>query len=291
MPMDKQALVDAIRNSGGKRWALAEVDDLWPRIELLQNTGRFGSLISQLAAANDKSNFLALVLEANFAYQFESQGLQLAYEVKQEPGKPSTVDFLRQTPAGKRAYLELRLLQQRKSIKDMIDEQLQKYGIYKVLLGGDDEKREVERLQNTILAKVQDAKGAPIKFFSTDPDVLNIVVVDVSETILGTIDLYDCLLATYGDPAVDEVYRRNVFGLFQEDKPEYPLRIHNLATKYAHLRSRIHGVLFLFRQPDSGVIAYSLQQYMVWNRALVDEPTAQQVYPYLSAAIPLRQND
>jgi len=63
--MDKQALVDAIRNSGGKRWALAEVDDLWPRIELLQNTGRFGSLISQLTEANDKSNFLALVLEAN----------------------------------------------------------------------------------------------------------------------------------------------------------------------------------------------------------------------------------
>src|SRR5689334_4018490 len=98
MPMDKQALVDAIRSSGGKQWALAEVDDLWPRVELLQNTGRYGSLISQLAAANDKNNFLALVLEVNFAYQLESQGKQLAYEVKQNAGKPSTVDFLRQTP-------------------------------------------------------------------------------------------------------------------------------------------------------------------------------------------------
>jgi len=226
-----------------------------------------------------------------FAYQFESQGLQLAYEVKQEPGKPSTVDFLRQTPAGKRAYLELRLLQQRKSIKDMIDEQLQKYGIYKVLLGGDDEKREVERLQSTILTKVQDASGAPIKFFSTDADVLNIVVVDASETILGTIDIYDCLLATYGDPAVDEVYRRNIFGLFQEDKPEYPQAIHDLAAKYAHVRSRIHGVMFLFREPDSGIIAYKLQQYIVWNRALVNEATAQQVYGDLSAAIPIRSED
>lgn len=284
--MNKQELIDAIRNSGGKQWALAEVDDLWERVELLQNTGRYGALLSQLAATNDKSNFLALVLEVNFAYQFESQGSQLAYEVKQDAGKPSTVDFLRQTATGKRVYVELRLLQQRKSITTMIDDQLLKHGISKLLLGGDDEKREVERLQGTILAKVQDRKGRPIKFFSTEPDTLNVVVVDVSDTILGTIDVYDCLLATYGDPAVDEVYRRDLFGLFQEDKVEYPQRIHDLAAKYAHIRSRVHGVLFLFREPGSGILAYGLQQYTVWNRALVTEQIAQQVYPDLSTAIP-----
>ena len=212
--MNKQALVDAIRNSGGKQWALAEVDDLWPRVELLQNTGRYGSLLSQLAAANDKSNFLALVLEVNFAHRFESQGLRLDYEVKQEAGKPSTVDFLRQTPTANRVYLELRLLQQRKSIATMIDEQLQKFGVYRLLMGGDDERREVERLQSVILAKVQDGKGGPIKFFSVDAGIVNIVVVDATDTILGMIDIHDCLLATYGDPAVDEDYRRNIFGLF-----------------------------------------------------------------------------
>ena len=284
--MNKRELIDAIRNSGGKQWALAEVDDLWERVELLQNTGRYGALLSQLAATNDKSNFLALVLEVNFAYQFESQGSQLAYEVKQDAGKPSAVDFLRQTATGKRVYLELRLLQQRKSITTMIDDQLLKHGISKLLLGGDDEKREVERLQGTILAKVQDRKGRPIKFFSTEPDTLNVVVVDVNDTILGTIDVYDCLLATYGDPAVDEVYRRDLFGLFQEDKVEYPQRIHDLAAKYAHIRSRVHGVLFLFREPGSGILAYGLQQYTVWNRALVTEQIAQQVYPDLSTAIP-----
>ena len=71
---------------------------------------------SQLASANDKNNFLALVLEVNFAHQFESHGIQLIYEVKQDPGKPSTVDFLRTTAGGKRVYLELRLLQEAKSI-------------------------------------------------------------------------------------------------------------------------------------------------------------------------------
>ena len=48
-------------------------------------------------------------------------------------------------------------------------------------------------------------------------------------------------------------------------------------------------MLFLFREPDSGIIAYKLQQYLVWNRALVTEAMAQQVYGDLSAAIPVRQ--
>lgn len=287
--MDKQALADAIRSSGGEQWALAEVDDVWPCIELLQNTGRYSALISQLAAANDKSNFLALVLEVNFAHQFESQGLRLDYEVKQDAGKPSTVDFLRQTPAS-RVYLEVRLLQQRKSIATMIEEQLERFGIYRLLMGGDDERREVERLQGVILAKVQDGKGTPVKFFSTEAGIVNIVVVDVTDTILGTIDVYDCLLATYGDPAVDEVYRRNIFGLFQEDKQEYPQRIHDIAAKYAHIRSRVHGVLFLFRAPNAGIIAYKLEQYLVWNRAMVNEATARQVYADLSRALPVRQD-
>ena len=286
--MDKQGLVDAICNSGAKRWALAEVDDLWPRIESLQDTERYGALISQLASANDKNNFLALVLEVNFAHQFESQGIELIYEVKQDPGKPSTVDFLRTTAGGKRVYLELRLLQEAKSIAALIDEQLEKFGVYRLFMGGEDEKREVERLQGTILGKVQDGDGTPIKFFSTEPGVVNIVVVDATKSLLGNIDAFDCLLATYGDPAVEEVYRRKIFGLFQEDKPEYPQSIHDLAAKYAHIRSRLHGVAFLFREPDTGIISYKLEQYLIWNRALVDEPTAQHVFGDLTTAIPIR---
>lgn len=229
------------------------------------------------------------MFEVNFAHQFESQGRQLAYEVKQDPDKLSTVDFLRTTARGDRVYLELRLLQQAASIKAIIDEQLQKYGVYRILMGGDEEKREVERLQGTILGKVQDRHGNPIKFFSTDPDVLNVVVVDATKSILGTIDIYDCLLATYGDPAVDEEYRRGIFGLFQEDLPEYPQRIRAIAAKYAYLRSRLHGVAFVFRQPNTGIIAYKLEQYVIWNRALVNEATAQDVFNDLTAAIPIRR--
>src|SRR5258708_2195969 len=127
--MDKEVLVEAIRSSGGKQWALDEADALWHRLDFMYKTGRYGQLLSSLAKANDKSNFLALVLEANFAYQFESQGLALTYEVQQDEQERSSIDFLREMSNGDSVYFELRLLQQTQSIKDSINAQLRKWGV------------------------------------------------------------------------------------------------------------------------------------------------------------------
>jgi len=91
--LDKQALIDAVGRSGGKQSALDEADALWAKLDCLKKTGRYGLLLSQLFKANDKSNFLALVLEANFAYQFEAQGLELTYEVKQYAQHKSSIAF------------------------------------------------------------------------------------------------------------------------------------------------------------------------------------------------------
>lgn len=286
--MNKQTLIDAIRTSGGKRWALDEADDLWLRLDFLHKTGRYGQLLSSLVKANDRSNFLALVLEANFAHQFESQGFALVYEVQQDAQKRSSIDFLRKTPNGDSVYFELRLLQQTQSIKDSINAQLQKWGGYSLFMGGDDEQKEVVRLQNTILGKVQEKDGKPIKFFSTDANAANIVVVDATESVLGTVDVHDCMLATHGDPGVEEIYRRQVFGLFQEDRPEYPQRIHDLAAKYSHIRNTLHGVLFLFKEPNTGLLRYRLEQYLMWNPALVDEAEARPILADLARAIPVR---
>ena len=217
--MNKQALIDAIGRSGGQQNALGEADALWAKLDCLKQTGRYGVLLSQLSTTNDKSNFLALVLEANFAYQFELQGLDLTYEVKQNTQHNSSIDFLRKTPSGDSVYFELRLLQQTQSITDSIKTQLQKYYNYRVMLGGQDEQKEVVRIQNTILSKVQDRNGKPIKFFSKNADVVNIIVIDATDSILGMIDLHDCILTAHGDPGVEEIYRRQIFGLFQEVKP------------------------------------------------------------------------
>ncbi len=96
------------------------------------------------------------------------------------------------------------------------------------------------------------------------------------------------MLATHGDPGVEEVYRRQAFGLFQEDRPEYPQRIHDLAAKYSHIRKTLHGVLFLFKEPETSLLGYRLEQYLMWNPALIDEAKARPILADLTRAIPVR---
>jgi hypothetical protein len=293
--MDKQALIAAIRNSGGQQFALNEADDLWTRLDYLQQTGRYGPLLSQLTRANDRSNFLALVLEVNFAYQFESKGLKLTYEVKQNSEANRSIDFLRMAPTGDSVFFELRLLQQAQPIADSISRQLHEGPVYSVAMDGDDEQREVVRIQNTVLSKVQDKGGQPIKFFSTDANTINFVVVDATASILETVDLDDCKLAAYGDPSVGELSRRGIFGLFQDDRPEYPPRIHDLAATYVHLRARLHGILIVFRERGSGILACRLQQYLMLNPALmnparIEEARVRRIVADITSAIPTRRD-
>jgi hypothetical protein len=66
--------------------------------------------------------------------------------------------------------------------------------------------------------------------------------------------------------------------------PNYPLRIHDLASKYAHIRGTIHGILFLSRV-GGRVLTYRLCHYLVWNPALIDEPTARGIIADVSIAI------
>ena len=118
--------------------------------------------------------------------------------------------------------------------------------------------------------------------------MINIVAIDVSSNILGAVDVCDCLLAAYGDPYVNEICRKGVFGLFQEDKPEYLPHIHDLAAKYAHIRKTLHGILFLFRKPGTCILAYQLEQFMMWNPALIDNKRAGRIYNEIASAIPPR---
>lgn len=182
----------------------------------------------------------------------------------------------------------MRLLQQATRITESISAQLQNDQMYRVVLDGQDEQSEVEWIQNTVLGKVQDSDGTPIKFLSTSSNMINIVAIDVSSNILGAVDVCDCLLAAYGDPYVNEICRKGVFGLFQEDKPEYLPHIHDLAAKYAHIRKTLHGILFLFRKPGTCILAYQLEQFMMWNPALIDNKRAGRIYNEIASAIPPR---
>jgi hypothetical protein len=258
---------------------------MWVRVDYLQKTGRYGALVSQISNANDKSNFLALTLELNFAYQFESIGLELTYEVSQDAQQNSTIDFLRVTPGGEQVFFELRLIQQPRDIADSIAGQIENTGRYKIALDAEDDQDAVVRIQRNVLSKMEDKKGNPIKFLSAAKNAINIVVMDITDCMLGMMDIHDCMLACQGDPGVEEPYRRGVFGLFQQDMPHYPQRIHDLAKKYTHIRGTIHGILFLDRV-GGRVLTYRLCHYLVWNPALIDEPTARCILADVSAAIP-----
>ena len=286
MPFDRASLEAAIAASGGVAHPDDQVNGLLAKLQVLEATGRHTALLKSIAKANDKSNFLSLLLEATFAHQFESCGISLGYEAKQDANEGSSIDFSLKLDDGRTAYFELRLLQQDQATAKDIADQLTEAGLYAVAKGGSDEQKEVLRVQSIVLSKVEDRSGKPVKFLRVDSSVVNIVVICISDILLGTADLHDCMLATYGDPEVPEECRRGVFGLFQDVQPEYPPEIQLAATRFTHLKATVHAVLFLFRPSDSGILDYQLQQVLVWNRGLMTEPSARPVSERVYAAIP-----
>jgi hypothetical protein len=119
--IDKQALEAAILRSGW--WGVWEdqLDGLWSKLQLLITKGTYRKLLSNIEKANDRSNFVALVLEATIAFQFESAGILLDYEIKQDPNHKSSVDFRWNTTSEQTVYIEVRLLQQDRGTTESIE--------------------------------------------------------------------------------------------------------------------------------------------------------------------------
>jgi len=183
--MNRTTLLDAIRNSGGTEQPDTEIDGLLAKLQLLEDTGKYARLLASIASANDKSNFLSAILEVTFAFQFERSGFPLYYEVQQDDGSNSSIDFLQRTASDISIYFEARFLQQDNATGESIREQLHGTGFYRVAMNGEAEHDAIVRLQSVILSKVQNSDGNPIKFLRTSNGIVNIVVIDVSDMLLG----------------------------------------------------------------------------------------------------------
>jgi hypothetical protein len=286
-PLDKHALKAAIIRSGRPGVWEDQLEGLWSKIQLLVTKGKYRRLLSNIENANDWSNFVASALEVTIAFQFESAGIQLDYEIKQDPSHNSSVDFRWNTATGETVYIEVRLLQQDRDTTESIEGQLQVGNAWSVAKNGEAERQDIVRVQQVILEKVQKKDGAPTKFLLRDQGTVNIVAIDISQIILGAFDQYDCLLVGQGDPSVPLICRREIFGLFQEPRPEYPDHIRASAKSYAHLKETLHGILFLFRLPKREPFNYSLEQFLVWNPALIDEDSAAAISEQIKLALPL----
>lgn len=246
------------------------------RIGFLQVLGRYQGLIASLLAANDQSNLKSLLLEATFAFKFERVEKLLRYEVQRRAHDESSIDFLRHPESLREICIEMRLAQQREVVRSAIERQLEQTGYYEVMQDGNDDRNETLRLQRIIHQKVVNPLGQPIKFTSGTCDSYNVVAIEVSELHLGMTDHMDCLLAMYGDPAVPEMARRNIFGLFQEARPEYPAYIYELSKGFSYFRDTVHAVLFLWKVPRVAPINFDLQYLLVHNCSLMttEEATA-----------------
>ena len=285
--MDQKTLLEAITKCGWKGAWEEQVSGLLSKLNLLEKAGRYGKLLTNLKGANDKNNFTASVLEATIAFQFESVGIELQYEIRQDVEDESSIDFCWKTKSGKPVYIEVRLLQQDKATADSISSQLDTRDFYAISKDGDDERQDIVRVQKVVLEKVQKKDGSPTKFLTSHQDAVNLVAVDISQVILGTFDIDDCKLVTLGDPSVPAVNRRQVFGLFQETEAAYPEFIQCLAQSFNHIKNTLHGVLFLFRLPKTELFHFSVERFLSWNRALIDEDTAREICREIEAALPL----
>lgn len=284
--MERAVLEEAIRRSGGVVPVGGEIDRLLLKINYLEQSGRYNRLLQQLRAANDRANFLATLMEATFASQFEHAGLPLAHEIKQTPETTGSVDF-RHTYGANHLDFELRLVQQELATTEQIKVQLDKGPFFEVAMDAAADLRTIARAQNIILSKIQESKdGAPVKFAVPQPTITNIVVVDTQDLFLGAIDVDDCKLVAYGDPAVPEENRRKAFGLFQEYRQEYGKDIRDCYDRFAHARATVHGVMFLFRMPGSGVFDYGVRQFTMWNPALMDKERGEAAMKEIQRAIP-----
>lgn len=285
--MDEKTLLAAITKCGWKGAWDEQLKGLLTKLDLLENKGRYKKLLANLKGANNKSNFTASVLEATIGFQFESAGIELQYEIRQDAEGKSSIDFCWKTASGKTVYIEVRLLQQDKAAADSIANQLDAVNSYAISKDGEDEAQDIIRVQQVVLEKVQKKDGTPTKFLTAHQDAVNLVAVDVSQIILGMFDPDDCKLVTLGDPSVQDVNRRGIFGLFQEPDPEYPARIQSLAKSYGHIRQTLHGVLFLFRQPKTELFNYSVNRFLAWNPRLINEDTARDICKEIEPALPL----
>jgi hypothetical protein len=264
-----------------------EIED-WPyKLYFLADTGRHTRLLSELFSCNTRDNFDNKLFETAFAYEFESKGLHLQYEVKQTRQKLTSIDFLWETKEGLKINFELGLVQKRDHILRKIETDLRQRGYCEVTLNAQDERKEIIRLQGEILSKVQDERGNPIKSFCTETGVRNVVVVQVGDLILGAIDKSGCHLTMNGDPGVPQYCRRGVFGMYEQVQPHYPPHIRDLGDSFSHFRKTIHGVLFVKKTSPHGDLDFQLYGYLVPNLNLLSDSDASEIESEISNALAL----
>jgi hypothetical protein len=256
------------------------------KIELLADSKNYNKLLRALFSSNDLYGFNSYVFEVQFAYDFQSKNQSLIYEVKQLSNINSSIDYCYNLDNQNTIFFELRLLMQRNWITESIKSQLDNNNFYAIELNGEDEKKETERLQNTILSKCQDAEGKPVKFREPVEGNYNFIVINITELQMGGIDKFDCILAMYGDKHVPEFCRRGIFGMWQELQQTDSSNEEKLYQKFQYFRKTIHGVLFVRQERKCGYLGniylgWELEYFPILNNNIISRDKYNFIYTKL----------
>ena len=295
--MELSELQKIIKNSGGQCHALAYAEIILPKINKLENSGKYEPILKQFRTAKNEGDLRGRLLEINFANLFLDKNINLLCCEKQDK-RAGDVDFCWEID-NQKIYMELKLLQQDQTTKESIKSQLdntQTYAISRL-----DNTNDILRIQYDLIQK------ASLTKFSQTPQKnwINLIAIDVAELQLGGIDIYDCILATRGNTAFSgkesgQFYQRNeVVGIFEElqenqiniDQKNWINQIQKKLKGSPHPQSYIHGALFLFREPkESAALAYDLTSLLVWNENLISHNTdIEKISTSLYEVIPKRK--
>jgi hypothetical protein len=81
-----------------------EITNLAKKLEYLDKTSRYSSLLKDFFGCNDIDNFKSIVVEATFAYSFEVVKIPLYYEIAPSNDHDSSPDFLLKSQSGKKIF-------------------------------------------------------------------------------------------------------------------------------------------------------------------------------------------
>jgi len=290
--MTEAELKAIIQAAGGGGWALDYAQALLKKINRLEAAGGYASLFAQLQSAKEPGDFRGRVLEVNFADLFVEKDIGLQYGAKQGMSG-GDVDFCWYVN-GDHVFIEMKLLGQDLKTKEATAQQLKDTGFCSTLIS--DDTKDVARIQRDIVQKSATKKFNP----KPEQSWVNLVAVDVSELQLGTVDIGDCLLAAGGNELVKRhchhaIQRPAVVGVFEPadktltaEQADWVKCYHGVSdANTPHPRGYIHGVLFLFREPqERAALSYEFSGVVVWNPSLIDDTRAKQVLEPFHQIVP-----
>ena len=101
------------------------INILIKKIEFFSELKRYEGLLKNIFSSRDRNQFNSYAFKIAFAYDFESKGHELRYEVKTLPNSLTSVDFCYEIDQRK-VFFELRVINQKASITESINAQMSK---------------------------------------------------------------------------------------------------------------------------------------------------------------------